>query len=94
MKTSTTLALALGLTAIVPGCASDNPKCKTFADHVADVVVKESADEVTKENREKIIETTLESCNGEPPAEAALDCGIAAATSEAIKACDKVEKAD
>ena len=86
MKTTAWLSLPL-LCALSMGCGG-NPDCDRFAAHVADIMAKEHASEMTAEIRDKMIKTTTEACNASPPEPAALQCGIAAPSSEAIKACE------
>jgi hypothetical protein len=72
------------------GCA-DKQKCQQFAEHVVDVVAQEAARQVSGEEREKMVKKTGESCVAEPPSPEALDCALAAKTSEAINKCDELD---
>jgi hypothetical protein len=69
------------------GC-TDDTQCKAFAEHVADVVTGEKDKPVDPEVREKMVKKTTESCVAEPPSKEALDCALAAESTEAMKKCD------
>jgi hypothetical protein len=81
----------LGALLVLPlfaGCG-ENPQCKAFAEHLADVVAAEKDETVDAEVREKMVKKTTESCVADAPSKAALDCALAAESSEAMKQCDE-----
>lgn len=84
------MRLSFMLVLLLPACADDT-ECKAFAEHVADVVANEKGEAVDAEMRAKMVKQTAESCAAEPPSKAALDCAIAAKSSEAMKKCDATE---
>lgn len=88
MKRIKTNVIVLGIVAFgIAGC-DENEECKGFAVHLADVLEKEAGEAPEPANREKMIAKTTEACSKEPPSKQALDCALAAETSEAIEACD------
>ena len=88
------VGLALALSALAPGCA-DTEGCQKFAEHLADVIAKEQADtKISAESRDKLIKNTAETCVADKLPPEAVECGIKAETSEAIKACDKLLEAN
>jgi hypothetical protein len=88
MKRAKTIAIALGFVSLAMTGCDENEQCQQFAAHLADVLEKESGNTPEPANKAKMISKTAETCSSEPPSKEALDCALAAQTSEAIEACD------
>jgi hypothetical protein len=89
-------AMALGVT-LLSACeepvdtAAQEAKCKAFADHVAEVLVKEHDNKEPAE-KEKMVAATIKSCVESPPSQESMDCAMKAQTGRDIKACDNQAK--
>ena len=68
--------------------AKQEADCKAFAEHVAEVLVKEHDNKEPAE-RDKMVEATVKSCVAAPPSKEAMDCAMKAQTGRDIKACDE-----
>jgi hypothetical protein len=88
MKRITTIAISLGFVALAATGCDENEDCEKLATHLADVLVAEKGEQPKAELRDKMIRKTTEECTKSPPSPEALECAMAASTSEAIKECD------
>jgi hypothetical protein len=70
------------------GCA-DTKQCDAFAEHLADVVASETKEPIDPEMRGKMVKQTVDACVADPPSKQALDCALAAESSDAMKQCDE-----
>lgn len=78
------------------GCA-DTKQCDAFAEHLADVVASETKEPIDADSarraewaemRSKMVKQTVDACVADPPSKQALDCALAAESSDAMKQCD------
>ena len=91
-KSPSVLVAVFLASASVAGCGGPTKECRAFAEHLADVLVRESGRTVSDDDRTKMVDKTVDACEAEPPSKQTLECAMKADSSDAMKACETDEK--